>query len=111
MTNGTIPFGDVEDEDIGRALAENLRPIRPQYTPIPDPVWALMERCWLYDRYSRPTFSSLVAVLNLQHPQLGALQEINERIIELRESVGTVLSDWPGIMGLSIRRNSLTSHF
>ncbi|KAL3851745.1 hypothetical protein ACJMK2_015458 [Sinanodonta woodiana] len=57
MTRGVNPYPEVDNWDIVRYLKKGRRLPQPQYCP--DQLFTVMQKCWLMDAHSRPTFSEL----------------------------------------------------
>ena len=63
MFSGNIPFHNLRDGAVMKALLMNFsRPERPG-VEMPDEVWQLVETCWAQDPNERPTASTICSFL------------------------------------------------
>jgi len=60
---GTIPFPNYLPIAAILAIAKEGRPPRPTHPTFTDDLWALMQRCWNHDPYSRPEISEALRML------------------------------------------------
>ncbi|KAJ3269765.1 hypothetical protein HK104_005065, partial [Borealophlyctis nickersoniae] len=77
VTQGTVPYPDVTSnmvlmDKIKKGKRPN-RPTPPDHTPVPDDVWAFVERCWAQDAAHRPNFAVIAEFLkkDLEKAEFG----------------------------------------
>uniref|UniRef100_A0A671NQL2 Macrophage-stimulating protein receptor-like n=1 Tax=Sinocyclocheilus anshuiensis TaxID=1608454 RepID=A0A671NQL2_9TELE len=78
MTRGASPYPDVDPYDITTYLMQGRRLLQPQYCL--DSLWSIMLQCWNPEPEKRPSFPSLVKVIQDIHYSLEGEHYINLQI-------------------------------
>ncbi|KAK2889442.1 hypothetical protein Q8A67_014817 [Cirrhinus molitorella] len=78
MTRGASPYPDVDPYDITTYLMQGRRLLQPQYCL--DSLWSIMLRCWNPEPEKRPSFPSLVKVVEEIHTSLEGEHYVNLQI-------------------------------
>lgn len=61
MISGGFPFQGMSQHDIILAVVGGTRPTMPRF--IPRDLWTLIQDCWHEDHFRRPSFTTVVGVL------------------------------------------------
>uniref|UniRef100_A0A8C1G8Y8 receptor protein-tyrosine kinase n=1 Tax=Cyprinus carpio TaxID=7962 RepID=A0A8C1G8Y8_CYPCA len=78
MTRGASPYPDVDPYDITTYLMQGRRLLQPQYCL--DSLWSIMLQCWNPEPEKRPSFPSLVKVIQDIHYSLEGEHYVNLQI-------------------------------
>uniref|UniRef100_A0A673FPP7 receptor protein-tyrosine kinase n=1 Tax=Sinocyclocheilus rhinocerous TaxID=307959 RepID=A0A673FPP7_9TELE len=78
MTRGASPYPDVDPYDITTYLMQGRRLLQPQYCL--DSLWSIMLQCWNPELEKRPSFPSLVKVIQDIHYSLEGEHYVNLQI-------------------------------
>ncbi|RXN03813.1 macrophage-stimulating receptor-like isoform X1 [Labeo rohita] len=78
MTRGASPYPDVDPYDITPYLMQGRRLLQPQYCL--DSLWSIMMQCWNPEPEKRPSFPSLVKVIQEIHSSLEGEHYVNLQI-------------------------------
>jgi len=64
IISGSIPFYHIRsDLLVPAAVLRGVRPLRVQYTLVPDSVWRVLEKCWATDPTQRPEMVEVLPAL------------------------------------------------
>ncbi|XP_042614643.1 macrophage-stimulating protein receptor-like isoform X2 [Cyprinus carpio] len=78
MTRGASPYPDVDPYDITTYLMQGRRLLQPQYCL--NSLWSILLQCWNPEPEKRPSFPSLVKVIQEIHSSLEGEHYINLQI-------------------------------
>jgi hypothetical protein len=57
ILTGSLPFAELDDEQIQDRVRQGERPLRPQSRNLSDSIWELIVDCWNGDPFERPLFA------------------------------------------------------
>uniref|UniRef100_A0A671Q1Z9 receptor protein-tyrosine kinase n=1 Tax=Sinocyclocheilus anshuiensis TaxID=1608454 RepID=A0A671Q1Z9_9TELE len=109
MTRGASPYPDVDPYDITTYLMQGRRLLQPQYCL--NSLWSILLQCWNPEPEKRPSFPSLVKVIQEIHSSLEGEHYINLQITYVnldQPRPYPQLFPAPGFPGNGSKQNSST---